>query len=225
MGGMGVRDLKCFNQTLLAKKGWRLSTNTSTIIHNVLKVRYFKNSSFLEARRGYNPSFSWRSIWGAKSLLLDGMKWRVGNGLSIKVWEDSWMPGEGSHLVPTPMEDSDVNMRVSELIDFNEGCWNVEAVAATFNEVEGQAIKDIPLSRPWPDDKLYWWPTPDGIYIVRYGYWLSRMGHLRTWELFNGASENELWRLVWRMGVPPMLSVYGEFSYNGCYVPTTHSPY
>lgn len=89
MGGMGFRDLKCFNQALLAKQGWRLGMENSSLLHRVLQTRYFKNSGFLEARRGFDPSYSWRSIWGAKSLLLEGLKWRVGNGESIKVWEDS----------------------------------------------------------------------------------------------------------------------------------------
>lgn len=110
MGGMGFRDLKCFNQALLAKQGWRLCQDTSTLLHGVLKARYFKHATFLEALRGFDPSYSWRSIWGAKSLLLEGLKWRVGNGTSIKVWEDAWIPGEGAHFVPTPLPNSNLEL-------------------------------------------------------------------------------------------------------------------
>lgn len=35
------------------------------------------------------------------------------------------MPGEGTHIVPTPNVDSDMNMYVSELIDYENGCWNI----------------------------------------------------------------------------------------------------
>uniref|UniRef100_A0A803MRA4 Reverse transcriptase domain-containing protein n=1 Tax=Chenopodium quinoa TaxID=63459 RepID=A0A803MRA4_CHEQI len=68
----------------------------------ILKERYYKKSDFMEAARGHDPSYSWRSIWGSKSLLLDGLKWRVGNGSSIKVWEDAWIDGDFAHFVPTP---------------------------------------------------------------------------------------------------------------------------
>lgn len=84
---MGFRDLKVFNQALLAKQGWRLLTDSNTLVHQVFKARYFKNAEFIDAYRGHDPSFVWRSIWGAKSLLLDGLKWRVGCGERINVWE------------------------------------------------------------------------------------------------------------------------------------------
>ncbi|XP_021729758.1 uncharacterized protein LOC110696712 [Chenopodium quinoa] len=85
MGGMGFRDLRVFNQALLAKQGWRLYNNTNSLLYGVLKARYYKKSDFINAARGHDPSYSWRSIWGVKALLIDGLKWRVGNGSSIKV--------------------------------------------------------------------------------------------------------------------------------------------
>lgn len=87
MGVMGLRDLKCFNQALLAE-GWLLCNSNGSLLHQMLKGKYYKHSEFSDARRGYDPS-CWRSIWGAKSLLLDGLKWRVGLGSAIKVWEDA----------------------------------------------------------------------------------------------------------------------------------------
>lgn len=81
LGGLGFRDLKCFNQALLAKQAWRLHNDTNSLLHQVLKARYYKNDTFVDARRGYGPSYTWRSKWGSKSLLLDGIKWRVGNGI------------------------------------------------------------------------------------------------------------------------------------------------
>lgn len=69
-------------------------------------------------------------------------------------------------------------------------------VAEVFTLNERQAVLDIPLSRLWPSDQKYWCPNSDGVYTVRSGYWLARMGHLRTWELFYGATENELWKAV-----------------------------
>ena len=65
-GGMGFRDLKVFNQALLPKQVWRLLCDTSSLMHKVLRACYYPNDVFLNARRGYDPSYVWRSIWGAK---------------------------------------------------------------------------------------------------------------------------------------------------------------
>lgn len=70
----------------------------------VLKARYFKNNDFIEARRGYDPSYTWRSIWGAKSLLTDGLKCRVGYGASIAVWDEDWLPGKLASIISTPAQ-------------------------------------------------------------------------------------------------------------------------
>lgn len=204
MGGMGFRDLKCFNQALLANQGWRLYGNESSSLHGIYKERYLKNSVFLEAMRGFDHSFSSRSIWEAKSLFLEGLEWRVGNGASIKVWEDLWFTG-GVQFVPTPLQDSNIDLMVIDLLDAIKGCWNVKAVNSTFRKNERKHVLDIPLPSYLCTNSMYWWPTNDGNYYVKSGFWLARMGHLRTWELFNGQGERDLWRIVWNLDGSPKL--------------------
>ena len=58
-GRMGFKDLKAFNLAIFAKQGWWLLQNTSSLLHKVYKARYFKNSSFMEAQLGKNPSYTW----------------------------------------------------------------------------------------------------------------------------------------------------------------------
>nr|XP_023924678.1 uncharacterized protein LOC112036084 [Quercus suber] len=61
-GGLGFRDLKAFNHALSAKRGWRLQTNTTSLVHKVFKAWYFFDEDFLSAELGNHPSFAWRSI-------------------------------------------------------------------------------------------------------------------------------------------------------------------
>ena len=56
-GGLGFQDLGCFNQAMLAKRGWRLLIYGETLASRVLKARYFRRCSFLDATIGNNPSF------------------------------------------------------------------------------------------------------------------------------------------------------------------------
>lgn len=101
-GGMGFRRLEVFNLALLAKQAWRVHNNPTSLLSRVLKVKYFPHCSFLEAALGKNTSYSWQSIWSSKSLLKEGLSWRVGNGRCIDVWEDSWLIDENGMKAITP---------------------------------------------------------------------------------------------------------------------------
>ena len=74
-GGMGFRDLKLSNLALLAKQGWRLQMNTSSLFYRVYKAKYFPRCDFLEASLGRRPSFAWRSIWVAQDVVKRGLRW------------------------------------------------------------------------------------------------------------------------------------------------------
>jgi len=57
-GGMGFRDLKAFDLALLAKQGWRIQQNPSSLIHRVFKAKYFTSIPFKEAQLGSHPSYA-----------------------------------------------------------------------------------------------------------------------------------------------------------------------
>lgn len=62
---MDFRDLTSFNQALVAKQGWRLIRFPNSLMARVMQAKYYKNSTFWNAKEGYNLSFIWRNIlWG-----------------------------------------------------------------------------------------------------------------------------------------------------------------
>lgn len=63
-----------------------------SLVARIMKAKYFPNCSILDACQGSRPSFSWRSIHSACSLLWEGFIWRVGNGEKICTWQDKWIP-------------------------------------------------------------------------------------------------------------------------------------
>jgi hypothetical protein len=59
--------------------------NPDSLAVKVLKSKYFSKGAFITSRLGSNPSYVWRSLWGAKHLVQAGMMWRVGDGKSVKI--------------------------------------------------------------------------------------------------------------------------------------------
>ena len=91
-GGLGFQDLKTFNLPLLAKQGWRLQTNTNSLVHKVFKARYFPNGDYLSTELGDHPSYALKSILAAQSIVRQGHWWQVGNGQNLDIWNDKWLP-------------------------------------------------------------------------------------------------------------------------------------
>lgn len=144
----------------------------------------------------------WWSVWGAKFLLLEGLKWRVGDRRDIKVWDDARLPDDSFCLVPTPNLESPANLRVADFIHENGG-WDDEAVSMYLTEADKALVLEIPLSERKPSDVLYWWLAIDEIYSTKFGYWLGKLGHLRGWAARFGGDNSEIWRTVWNIGGRP----------------------
>lgn len=79
-GGLSFRDFRDFNLALLGKQGWRLISNSNRLSSKIYKARYFPNSHFFDSKLGDNPSYVWRSIWEAKSVIMAGARWILGKG-------------------------------------------------------------------------------------------------------------------------------------------------
>ena len=106
VGGMGFWDLAKFNDILLVEQAWRLMHNEKSLFYWVFKARLFPNCSILEAKNSKSGSYAWKSILKGWEVIKKGAKWSVGNGSSIKIWSDSWLPGNGNGKVLTPVVDS-----------------------------------------------------------------------------------------------------------------------
>ncbi|XP_021752040.1 uncharacterized protein LOC110717604 [Chenopodium quinoa] len=91
LGCLGFKDLAVFNTALLGKQAWRLLHALNSLFARVFKSKYNPNSDFLDSYLGRGGSYSWNSIWGSKSLLKEGLIWRVGNRTRIRVWDDPWV--------------------------------------------------------------------------------------------------------------------------------------
>ena len=71
----------------------------------------------MEAADTQDGSYAWKSILIGKEILKEGMRWRVGDRTSIRVWSDPWLPSNFLPYISTPNTQGMENMLVASSID------------------------------------------------------------------------------------------------------------
>jgi hypothetical protein len=84
-GGMGFRNMRKFNNSLLAKQVWRLIHNDKSLFCKVFKARFFMHGSILDDDVKTNGSYAWKSIIQARSVSQKRALWRIGSGNQAKI--------------------------------------------------------------------------------------------------------------------------------------------
>ncbi|KAM2745333.1 hypothetical protein PS2_021080 [Malus domestica] len=167
-GGLGFKDIQCFNLAFLAKIGWRLIQNPISLLATVLRDKYFPGKGFKDAGRGRNTSWGWKGIYEGRMVLQHGVRWRVGDGESINIRKDPWLPTPTTFLASP--KDSLEEIKVRDLIESVSKSWKEEVISAGFNRDEARKILSIPLSKSGCHDRLVWHYTVNGDYSVKTGF-------------------------------------------------------
>ena len=201
--GIGFKDLALFNTALLAKQAWCLLHNKDSLLHKVFKSKFFPNCSFMEAPHSPSGSYTWRSILKGREVLVRGARWRVGNGKSIKIWDDPWLPSLEHPRILSPVIDGLQEATVDCLINLTPRSWDRDAFLGYFAPMETNLILKIPLSPTIVEDKLIWPHVSNGVYIVRSVYrFLAKEKSDPTSPPFSQSEAPSVWDCIWRLSVP-----------------------
>jgi hypothetical protein len=201
-GGLGFRDLAAFNKALLAKQGWRLLTNSHSLFYRTFKSKYFPNGTFLSAKVGSNSSFVWRSFLATRDLLLDGVRWEIGNGLSVDVWHDTW-----SERPLVRGRDITGVQQVADLLDSTRGTWDMEIVDRVFNVQSVTKGKQIPLPMGLLGDRMGWSYEKHGEFSVRSAYGAAvQLGSVSPLDESSTSSLHRgFWHQLWKSKTPEQI--------------------
>ena len=101
-GGLGFRDMHGFNIAMLSKQIWRMIEHPDSLCAQILKARYFPDTHVLEAVLKEGISYAWRSLLHGIQLIKEGYVWQVGDGTSIRIWRDPWLPRPWARRVMPP---------------------------------------------------------------------------------------------------------------------------
>lgn len=202
VGGMRFRDLAMYNDSLLAKKSWRLLHNTDSLFYKVFKARFFPNYSIVEVRDSRSAPYAWRSILKGRAVIQRGSRSHIGNERAVKIRQNHWLPQKHPPLVffatLKTMEEATVDILVNNL----ERQWYNNIIDGIFTPEEAELIKRIPLAKLETNDSVFWPLTQDGVYTCESSYrFLKEEAEYvdRSEEL---SQDKELWKGFWSLFVP-----------------------
>lgn len=97
---------------------------------------------------------------------------QVGDGSTIKVWHDRWIPDSRDGKVKSNRTTQEVIQYVRDLIC--QGQWNKELLSRIFCKEEAQKVANIQLSIHQKRDRLFRNFSKTRGYTVKYSYALAK---------------------------------------------------
>ena len=128
----------------------------------------------MEAKEGQGGSYAWRSILIGRKVIRRGAKWRVGNGESIKLWEDRWLPSLSYPSLQGPLVAELQEATVSYLINPATHSGDSATLYRVFSQDEANEVQKIQFSQQPCDDALFWPYVQFGIYLAKLGYYFLK---------------------------------------------------
>ncbi|CAN1157596.1 Putative ribonuclease H protein At1g65750 [Linum perenne] len=204
-GGLGFRNFSDFNLALLAKQGWRILTNPNALWVRLLKSLYFHNRDFLSAKRGARPSWIWSSIFKARDTVSLGALKILGDGSTIDINNDPWIPTLPKFLTPF---NGCPNKFASELINEDPRSWKEDQIQRFFSPIHTRAILAVPIGPSGMEDEWNWSFTRKGLFSVSSAYYAKRKMSQSATPTRGGSDCNKIWKWIWSLSLPPKIKFF-----------------
>ncbi|KAG7558509.1 Reverse transcriptase domain [Arabidopsis thaliana x Arabidopsis arenosa] len=200
-GGLGFRDLQCFNDALLAKLSWRILTKPDCLLAKTLLGKYCHKSKFLDCQVPSSSSHGWRGICIGKELLKSQLGRVLGDGKLTSLWYDPWLSLNTPTKPMGPPTDDTQNIRVAHLISPDTLDWDREKIRQILPELESN-ILELKPSTLGASDRYAWLPAKNGSYNTKSGYFesLNRLKVLEE-QLPLGGNQSETQGFDWTKDV------------------------
>ena len=160
----------------------------------VLRSKYKVKEDWLKAKPSKSTSLTWRVIERVKKLIEKGACFLVGDGKSINVWADLWVPWI-EEFKPKPRIDDYLQLPIKahHFIDHTSKAWDEDMVKEVFSTNDVQAILSIPIPHHLKQDRLIWLPDPKGTFTVKFVH------RVAFTQVSDGRPVNSLWKDLWKV--------------------------
>jgi hypothetical protein len=210
-GGMGFRDLHCFNQAMLAKQCWWLLSDPGSLCAQVLRAKYYPDGDLINAKLKKGSSFTWQSIMAGLKTFKRGCIWRPGNGSTINIWSDHWVPDSPTRMVTTPRGRC-LLTRVEELINPTTGGWDEDLLRENFWSVDVYRILRILLPNYDQPHFIAWNTNKTCCFIVKSAYhmewWVEYRRRAQRSDATDRSSSHEVWKRILRTKVSRKVQIF-----------------
>ena len=132
----------------------------------------------------------------------------VGDGKSIKIWNDAWIPSTVTGRIISPKPAMCFGKNVANLIAHNKAEWNGDLVRSIFLPLEAETILSIPISSMNPADSQVQAKTSNGIFSVKSAYKVA-VWYLEVSKGIEGrpgcsdtSKMEAIWKLMWSLKFP-----------------------
>lgn len=128
LGGLNIKQTEIMNLALLAKLSRRMLHPQDALWYKIMKGKYFPLSDPFSDPLTNTGSWIWNGICRGLDIIKKYVVWEVGNGDSVCIWKDKWIPS-----IPTTVNNqfySSCMKTVSQLIDADTKSWNLPMLNA-----------------------------------------------------------------------------------------------
>ncbi|KAL0822904.1 hypothetical protein Bca101_046581 [Brassica carinata] len=197
-GGLGFKEIEVFNDALLAKHTWRLLKNPNSLLGQTLLNKYCLEEGIMECSDPNSASHGWRGILAGREIIKKGLGWVVGNGKSIRMWQDNWLAtSQQSCPIGPPTEQTQL-AKVSELMLPNTVTWDTRKIRELLPQYEEQILKLVPSASEMPDERVRLLEK-SGEYTTKTGYAVAKINTPNNRDPFNRN------RCIWNVKCSPKL--------------------
>lgn len=140
-GGLGIRTSREMNQALLAKLGWKLSTNEQALWARIIRAKYLNETNFL-----------------------------VRNGTTARFWMDTWLGTKQLiHHATSNLSVPELQSTVNQY--WVNGDWNWIALEHKLPQEIILLLQSFSFDPDCTDGDIpYWIHTPDGLFSTKSAY-------------------------------------------------------
>ena len=132
-----------------------VASSKQSLCMEVLRSKYTVKEDWLRAEPRKSTSPTWRAIEKAKKLIEKGACFLLGDGKSINVWDDPWVPWiEGFRPKPRIDDFLQLLIKAHNLLDHTSKAWDGDIMIEIFSSKAAQAILTIPIPNTPRQDRL-----------------------------------------------------------------------